>query len=144
MVLSRKCESHEISVTVTGEGHSGIGGQDASAGFFAEVVAQAKFCLSGKQKRAGSRYRWNKDLLKFSQAGVQSVHTTSQTRVRLASIKKHGKQPIWPNSAMEDHMCGHTLASVRFLTQPASEIARSENIKQLSERGTTWAPSRRN
>ena len=33
--------------------------------------------------------------------------------------------------------CGHTLTSVRFLTRPASEIARSENIKQLSERGTT-------
>jgi hypothetical protein len=35
-------QSDEISVTVAGEGQSGVGGQHARAGFFAEVVAPAK------------------------------------------------------------------------------------------------------
>ena len=37
------------------------------------------------------------------QAGVQSVHTTSQTTTSLLQSRCTAK-PIWPNSAMEDHV----------------------------------------
>ncbi len=51
-------------------------------------------------RKPGSRYRWNKDLLKFSQLGVQSVHTTSQTTTsllqsRCTASNRFGRTAQW-------------------------------------------------
>ena len=52
----------------------------------------------------GSRYRWEQGLAEVRTSWRAECAYNQPDDNVFASVKMHGKQPIWPNSAMEDHI----------------------------------------